>query len=216
MVAALAETVGAAPDPVHARCCCHIGNRGAPTQLHHVVDALRLKDRREPEAHGVDRKNDAEVGARQDVDSAIAQHRSERVSPSRGRAQFTLQHLLFLDAQPACLGGMVAKVKIGKRTEQHAGQPFDQEHPLPPRKATHAFERGNQPGRKRTADNPPRRTCDEHDCNGPGHSFGAVPARQVIDHPRCETGFKNAKQKTHGVERWHVAHEQHAGRCDAP
>ncbi|MNS66568.1 hypothetical protein D3C72_997870 [compost metagenome] len=100
--------------------------------------------------------------------------------------------------------------------EQHAGQALDQEHPLPAGKAGGAYQRGHQPRRYRAPDNAAEGTCDKDDRNGAGHALRPVPARQVVDHARREARFEDAEQEAHGVERRHIAHEQHAGRGNAP
>jgi hypothetical protein len=87
---------------------------------------------------------------------------------------------------------------------------------LPAGQAASAGEAGHQPSRDRAAENAAKGACEKHDGDRPSHARRTVPAGEVIDHARGETGFEDTEQKTHSIKHRYVAYEQHARRSDPP
>ncbi len=216
VVAALAGAIRAAPDPGHADRGGQVGDRAVPAERDQVGGAARLEQGGQPEADRVDRGDQAEVGDRQPVDRQVAQGAPEAAFVQVGRGDLGLDALLLLGIEPARVGGAIGQHAQRQEAQQHAGQALHQEHPLPARQAQAAVERGDQRGRQGAAHDAADRPGQEHDGDRAPHPRGAVPARQVPDHAGREAGLEHAEQEAHRVEHRHVAHEQHAGRGDAP
>ncbi|MNR13685.1 hypothetical protein D3C85_1301070 [compost metagenome] len=154
MPAPFLHPVRIAREPQHEDGGGDVGNGRVQADLHRVLDAGDLEQRGQPEADGVDAANQAEVGEGHAVDGRVAQHLCEGVLFLRAaRFQIRGQQRLFAGAEPAGLGGFVVQEIERHHAQQHAGQAFQQEHPLPAFQTMRAREGRHDPGRRRAADN---------------------------------------------------------------
>ncbi|MCY1221006.1 hypothetical protein D9M72_330450 [compost metagenome] len=217
MDSTLLTPVGAAAAEEDGKRRCHIRNGRIPTEGLCAGDTGGFDDCRQPEAQGVDRRDDAQIGYRQEIHLGITQYHEKRfVPPVCSRVRFRGQRAFLRVVEPFRIGRIIDEQEVGCDAKHEGGGTFNEKHPLPTGEAGRTGESRHDPRRQRPSNNSAERARKPNHRNCAGDAVRTIPARQVEEDARREAGFEDAQQKAQGVEHRDAIDEHHAHRGDTP
>ena len=131
------------------------------------------------------------------------------------RLQLCREPGLLFCGQPVGLFRPVGQIEPGDDTEQHRGDAFDDEQPLPSPQAHHAVKPEQQAGDRR-ADHGGNGNGDGERGEKPPAIFRRIPIGQIKNDAGEEAGFGHAQQEAQHVKAQLAAHRRHRGGDNAP
>ena len=179
-----------------------------------------LQHPRQPQEDAVGHRRVQQVDERQQPDAAAsqaAQHAAvPRLQPLRAfRAHRRRQPLAVVGRQPVGLFRPIGQHPQRQESENHRGQPFEQEQPLPAAQSEHAVHAQDRFRHRRADDHRHGRRHHEQRIGaralGRGHPVG-----EVEHHAGEESRLGDAQHDARDHERRHVADEHRRHRHEAP
>jgi hypothetical protein len=131
-------------------------------------------------------------------------------------AEIGLHRRLLLRGEPLGVSGLAGQQRQHEDADQHSGNSFEQEHPLPAVKVADLVQRLQRPTRQRATDDAAHRDRGEEERGRAGPAGVGVPVRQVEDDAREEPGLGHTEQEPEQVELPRALCDHHQRRQDAP